>query len=100
MGFQESILSNVVKFTKNPIKPFLVKSNLSYNKFIDFLTPLLEVKLPYEPVCQSVGWSICHNCKFHFPCSYRSTCLFVLTLFSVQKVTTKLSSAILFLIIS
>ena len=39
----------------------------------------LEVKLPYNPVCPSVGWlngrSVCHNLKFHFSsCSYRSTC--------------------------
>ena len=51
---------------------------------------LLEVKLPYEPVCQSVGRSVApllrwstylsviissKGAKFHFLCSYRSTCL-------------------------
>ena len=46
----------------------------------------LEVKLSYEPVCPSVcrlvGQSVrstllvCYNFKFHFPCSYRSTCYY------------------------
>ena len=52
----------------------------SINKF---LSPFLEVKLLYGPVCPSVGrsvgrlvyWLVCHNFKFHFPCFYRNTCL-------------------------
>ena len=35
---------------------------------------LLEMNLPYDTVCPLVGPSDCHNFKFHFPCSYRSTC--------------------------
>ena len=36
---------------------------------------LLEVKLPYKFLCSSVGWSVWHNFKYHFPCYYRCTCL-------------------------
>ena len=34
------------------------------------------MKPSYEPSCVrlSVGRSVCHNFKFHFQCSYRSTC--------------------------
>ena len=56
--------------------------------FLIILLCLLEVKLPYEPVCpsvgRSVGLSVFHNFKFNFPCSYRSTCykiLYIITLF-------------------
>ena len=35
---------------------------------------LLEMNLPYDTVCPLVGPSDCYNFKFHFPCSYRSTC--------------------------
>ena len=36
--------------------------------------PSLEVNLPYDPVCPSIGRSVCHDFKFHFPCPYRNTC--------------------------
>ena len=55
----------------------------------------MEVKLRFDPSCLSVsvGWSfiwlgpsvcrsVCHNVKFHFPCSYRSPCFRALALFS------------------
>ena len=42
-------------------------------------TQLLEVKRPFMSVFRLVGLSVsrsvCHNIKFHFPCSNRSTCL-------------------------
>ena len=45
-----------------------------------FFALLLVVKLPYDPVCPSVGWSVCHNFflgrEGSLPCFYRSTCLF------------------------
>ena len=37
---------------------------------------LLEVRPPYVRL-SSVVRSVCHNFKFHFPCSYRSTCFII-----------------------
>ena len=44
--------------------------------YFSFPTSLLEVKLPYEPVCPSVGRLVCLSSfpKVSLPCSYWSTC--------------------------
>ena len=57
--------ARVVKSTSLNFWPLL-------NKGLLYLA-LIEVKLPYDPVCPSVGPPVvCHNFKFHFPCLYRS----------------------------
>ena len=71
---------------------FFSKCSLQSNVVCNIVL-LLEVKLPYDPSCPSVVcWSVsrsvrcsvclsvCHNFKLQFPCSYRSTCFFLLYL--------------------
>ena len=38
---------------------------------------LLEVTLPYDPVCPSVGQSVISTGEVSIPCSYRSTCFII-----------------------
>ena len=57
-------------------------TNTIFPGFNDFFHHLFFAKkLSHNPslilpsVCRSVGWSVCHNFKFHFPRSYRGNCL-------------------------
>ena len=57
-----------------------------------YFPPLLEVKLPQDTVCSSVGRSVCPNFlkgrEFSLACSYRSTCLLNSALLSYVNAVT------------
>ena len=58
-------LGALVAFKTSSIRPLFYTNNAS----------VLETSLlALMSVCRLVGWFVCHNFKFHFPCSYRSTC--------------------------
>ena len=56
---------------------------------------ILEVKLPYDSVCPSVGRYVCHSCGHNFikgravsfPCSYWGTCFFFISFFLINTLT-------------
>ena len=81
----------------NPPPPFHIFPHQPPHPLVYYPSPLplLQVKLPYDPVCPSLGWSVGHNFCINFlkrwtvslPCSFGALVwmrLLMINLFSIE----------------